>query len=433
MGKGNRQRRAAKQRERASNGRRAPQPSYDDQDGAELVGEALLHAADAVDRPEVLAERLRVLGGPSSGLPLAGVHQVAELVLAGRLGDLWRGGWQPDDLVQVTRRRLGAACQDLLVDIVAEESTRYARATLDPRWIDQLAEAGAAPDRRASIAGWAGRHGLDAEAGLRAVVELLALWMSLHPLPVLMPPPGTGRSTPRRGARPEDERALARVRGLLAKAEATEFPEEAEALSAKAQELMARHSLERLVVEAITDDREPVTARRLWIEAPYAAAKALLVQSVAQANRCRAVWTEQLGLVTVLGDERDLVATELLVTSLLVQATRAMVDRGRQADSRARSRSFRQSFLVAYATRIGDRLQGASAGVTQDVVASDLLPVLMADAERVEAARTAMFPGVVSRSVGVSDARGWAAGRVAADLARLDAQAAIDGGRRVAS
>ena len=40
-------------------------------------------------------------------------------------------------------------------------------------------------------------------------------------------------------ARP-DEKVLGRVRALLAKAESTTFPEEAEALTAKAQELMAR-------------------------------------------------------------------------------------------------------------------------------------------------------------------------------------------------
>ena len=42
-----------------------------------------------------------------------------------------------------------------------------------------------------------------------------------------------------------DEKKLSRVRALLAKAESSSFPEEAEALSAKAQELMTRHALDR--------------------------------------------------------------------------------------------------------------------------------------------------------------------------------------------
>ncbi len=41
--------------------------------------------------------------------------------------------------------------------------------------------------------------------------------------------------------------------------------------------------------------------------------------------------SDDLGVATVVGDPRDLALTELLVTSLLVQATRAMVDGGQQA------------------------------------------------------------------------------------------------------
>ncbi|RST20878.1 bifunctional 3'-5' exonuclease/DNA polymerase [Streptomyces sp. WAC04770] len=43
---------------------------------------------------------------------------------------------------------------------------------------------------------------------------------------------------------------LTRIRALLAKAEATGFPEEAEALTAKAQELMARHSIDEALLAA---------------------------------------------------------------------------------------------------------------------------------------------------------------------------------------
>jgi hypothetical protein len=65
-----------------------------------------------------------------------------------------------------------------------------------------------------------------------------------------------------------------------------------------------------------------------WIDSPYAGAKALLVQAVATANRCRTVWTEHLGFVTVVGSETDLNLVELLTTSLLVQANRAMLAAG---------------------------------------------------------------------------------------------------------
>lgn len=116
--------------------------------------------------------------------------------------------------------------------------------------------------------------------------------------------------------------------------------------------------------------------------------------------------------MTVIGDERDLTASELMVTSLLVQATRAMVDRGRtaSADGRSRSRSFRQSFLVSYGIRIGERLAGAAEVVEKDVVGVELLPVLVADRERLNQAREALFPKTVERSVAVSSYQGYAAG-----------------------
>jgi hypothetical protein len=55
---------------------------------------------------------------------------------------------------------------------------------------------------------------------------------------------------------------------------------------------------------------------------------------VASANRCRTVWAENLGFVTVVGAETELNVVELLTTSLLVQANRAMPDAGRHVSSR---------------------------------------------------------------------------------------------------
>ena len=60
----------------------------------------------------------------------------------------------------------------------------------------------------------------------------------------------------------------------------------------------------------------------------------------------------------MIGFSADLDAVELLFTSLLVQASAALQRAGgkRDAAGRSRTRSFRQSFLVAYAVRIGERL-----------------------------------------------------------------------------
>lgn len=65
---------------------------------------------------------------------------------------------------------------------------------------------------------------------------------------------------------------------------------------------------------------------------------------------------------TVFGFMADLDAVELLFTSLLVQANAAMLRAGakRDAHGRSRTRAFRQSLLLAYATRIGERLSQAT-------------------------------------------------------------------------
>jgi len=182
----------------------------------------------------------------------------------------------------------------------------------------------------------------------------------------------------------------------------------------------------------ITGRPQPVTGRRLWLDAPYVSAKSLLVAAVAAANRCETVWSEYLGLTTVIGDQADLDAVELLVTSLMVQANRAMLQHGRQRDrfGSTRTRSFRQSFLISYTTRIGQRLRGATDTALGEVDDSGaLLPVLHARAERVTAARTEMFPGTVQKEFNVSNAAGWVAGRAAADQAQFDVAAALPGER----
>lgn len=221
----------------------------------------------------------------------------------------------------------------------------------------------------------------------------------------------------------DDSGMLAKVRALLAKAESTTFPEEAESLTAKAQELMARHRIDRAAVEG--DARhDGAVGRRIWLDDPYVDAKSRLVAEVANANRCQAVHLTGLGCSHVIGFAGDLDVVELLFTSLLVQATTAMAAAGQQVDRRGRSRtrSFRQSFLVAFAWRIGQRLREATdAGEAEGIAAhgDHLLPVLARRDDEVEAAVDAAFPRRERRTISASNEAGWAAGTAAAELADL--------------
>ncbi|TMR00690.1 DUF2786 domain-containing protein [Actinomadura soli] len=318
----------------------------------------------------------------------------------------------------------------------------YSGATVDDRWREQLALLGAEAwweDDDEHPGAWCEREGVDHAAYVAAALELVHLLEYLPRLPRMGPPPGTssaadapGRPTPSASAasREVGQRTLGRVRALLAKAESTEFPEEAEALSARAQELMARHSIDHALLAAETGDTGGPAGRRIPVDNPYDAPKAVLLTVVAEANRCRAVWHRELGFATVLGFPADLAAVEMLFTSLLVQATAAMVHAGPRRDARGRSRtrSFRHAFLNAYAARIGERLREAANRAAAGAGGKDLLPVLAARDRAVDHAVDTMFPNLAKGRAGsVSNYEGWVAGRAAADLATLNGRLEVTG------
>ena len=320
----------------------------------------------------------------------------------------WRRGWQPADVVRLVRRELDDVHVRLVAALIrAQAPDDRARG---PRWTAQLDElAAAAPPPRT-----------DRFTHATTVLELYRLLLrlpSLEPLDEHEPK----RHENRRPA----SRMLTRIRALLAKAEATGFPEEAEALSAKAQELMARHSIDEALLDAQAPAKDAPGACRIGVEAPYEQAKAVLLDAVAGANHCRAVWNEAFGFSTVVGFEGDLEVVELLYTSLLVQATTAMTraEAAQRAGGRRRTKTFRQSFLAAYAHRIGDRL--ARAAGTQ--VTDDLLPVLATREVAVTDRVDAMFPETTTtRLRGVTDEAGWTQGAEAADRAQVRARPPLD-------
>ncbi|MFG3152189.1 DUF2786 domain-containing protein [Streptomyces sp. NPDC048219] len=316
----------------------------------------------------------------------------------------WRRGWQPADVVRIVRRELDDVHVLLVARLVRAQAAQDR--PRGPRWAAQLEDL---PDRAAPRT--------DRFSHATGVLELYRLLLRL---PVLEP---LDAGAPRHGPRPES-RALARIRALLAKAEATGYPQEAEALSAKAQELMARHSVDEALLSAHAPSPDAPGACRIGVEPPYEQAKAVLLDAVADANHCRAVWNEALGFSTVVGFETDLEAVELLYTSLLVQAETAMTkaEAAQRAGGRKRTKTFRQSFLAAYAHRAGTRLRAVAERTAAETGAADadLLPVLASREVAVTDRLERMFPETTTtRLRGADDAAGWTEGTRAADRAQV--------------
>jgi Protein of unknown function (DUF2786) len=433
----------------------------------------------------VLDQGASALSEPAARWPRTG--RTVLVVTGALLARLWRAGWQPADLARAVRRELTPRHLRLAVDLIAAETRGYAAAALDPRWSGQLRELEAAAwwgEDDGFLPGVAARERADRFAVATLLLELFRLIGRLPPITLLTPPPGAAGERPAPGPRAaggDEPRMLGRIRALLAKAESTDFPEEAEALTAKAQQLMAQHSIDEALLAAGAGGAHEPGACRIGVDNPYEAPKAVLLDAVAEANRSRSVWSKDLGFCTVVGFPADLEAVELLYTSLLVQATTAMNGAGSRSGGRregaregareratsgrgpaargggaavdggARTKSFRQSFLLAYASRIRERLAEATARVTEEALAEEraageraageraagradagpggatatggelaLLPVLAAREEAVQESTERMFPTLrAGRAVRASDYEGWTQGRAAADRARL--------------
>ncbi len=342
------------------------------------------------------------------------------------LSTLWEGGWQPLDVVHVARRQWNNRVGRLAAAAIGRQAKLSDARTKAPAdWLQQLTTlqvpAGAGP---AVLSTWRDGERLTAHDAWRDALRLLGYWLRLPPVQQLSPPPSRwGRRSswqvPTFSA--VDPKLLSRIRGLLAKAESTEFPDEADAFTAKAQDLMTRHAIDAAVLDAEhgVSLNQQVRARRIHIDNPYPEAKVQLLDAVGSANGIKVVWTDALGLATAVGMPADTDLVELLYTSLLVQATRAM---SAAANGRSSMKAFRRAFLLSYATRIKERLSRSQQHASDQAASTygtSLVPLMRERAEAVLDVFAELFPQTATKRASPVDVRGWHAGRAAADEADL--------------
>src|SRR5215470_13941755 len=148
------------------------------------------------------------------------------------------------------------------------------------------------------------------------------------------------------------EALLGRVRKLLIKAEADGVTQaEAQALTAKAAELMAKYGIDRALLAARRPETDKPDNRILEIYNPWARVQAHLLCGLAGALRCRCILLPARAgqRVHMFGYASDIERTDVLYTSVLVQMWHGLV--AAQVPPRADNvRAWRRSWLLGFAT-----------------------------------------------------------------------------------
>lgn len=219
---------------------------------------------------------------------------------------------------------------------------------------------------------------------------------------------------------------LARVRKLLAKAEdPAATTQEAETYTAKAGELMAAYGLDRALLAASDPALDVVGDRVIVHDRPYAAEKAQLVGEVALSLGCRVVrrtrypdGEKQLSS-HLFGHRSDLERAEILFTSLLLQAMRALTRT--PVPPFEHPAAFRRSWLTGFSTAVGRRLEQAERAAAEQAegrfaARGTSTALVLADrSAAVESARDAAYPDLRTLSArrlsGSGRSQGWAAGQ----------------------
>jgi hypothetical protein len=158
------------------------------------------------------------------------------------------------------------------------------------------------------------------------------------------------------------DRLLDRVRKLLAKAEAEGVtPAEAQALTAKAAELMAKYGIDRALLAARQPETDQPASRLVDIYNPWARVQAHLLCGLAAAMRCQCILLPSGDgdqRVHIFGYASDIERTDVLYTSVLVQMWHGLI--ATEVPARVSSvRAWRRSWLLGFAAAVTAKVKAA--------------------------------------------------------------------------
>ncbi|MGP5110571.1 DUF2786 domain-containing protein [Corynebacterium casei] len=242
---------------------------------------------------------------------------------------------------------------------------------------------------------------------------------------------------------PKQKKMHEKIQALLAKAESTQFEDEADALIAKAQNLRQQYRIDS-VLEDLENSAEEIVALRARISAPWVKHQHSLLCSVAYANGGTAVLLSDFGICTVMATRDDAEHIIDLFTSLNRQRAWFMKNSegAKLAAADGETASYRRSFILAYATKIRELLHDANveaakaqqkasdaakdAGADEDIdkqrayeIVSRALPVLARRQAEAEDALHDLFPNLSSMNLSANHMRGIIDGVDAAERSHL--------------
>jgi hypothetical protein len=246
------------------------------------------------------------------------------------------------------------------------------------------------------------------------------------------------------GFRKTKEQAAETVRKLLTQAEdPAATPEEAQAFTQKAQQMMSMYSIDLAMITDAAKQGEVI--QKGWlVKGPYATHKVTLINAIARTNDCRALFAEAPRgekFIDVVGYPSDVEWVETLSQSLELQLMIALAGGMREKPAGVHGRTFAVAFVQGFIAEVSKRLQrarrdavAASERQRHRVDAPDapsVALVLVAKSQRVEEEFKVRHPHTrsVYSQVRLRSWAGFAPGRAAGSRATL-ARGAVGGRRR---
>lgn len=163
-----------------------------------------------------------------------------------------------------------------------------------------------------------------------------------------------------------DNRQLDRVRGLLAKAESTDSDHEAQALFAKASELMAKYSIDKALLDATAPVPPKPIDKKTTITAAYGTVYSNLLFRLGKVYNVSVIRLGARKGVTVhmFGFDNDIERLEIMFNSIMIQMGQSA--RRVQGTYYHSVKAERRSYLMGYVSGVVDKIEAAERTVVAE-------------------------------------------------------------------